>query len=100
MLENFKLHMANEQCKHIYVAAAGSPKYLQMLEPFRKQSTRITLILGSLSDDGMRKLGMPAAAVSKVFSPPPGAVVHTGCTLGGAAAVKAAENIADPVSQR
>ena len=81
-MDNLKLYMANEQCKHIFFAAAESPRYHRVLEPYRNQTSKITLVFGSGLDSGLRKLSLLLVSFPKVFSAPPGTKVHAGNATG------------------
>lgn len=66
--ENFKFYMADQHCKHVFVAAGSSPLYIQTLEPYRAQTEKVTLVLGTDVDRDMRKLGLHAVTFHKVFA--------------------------------
>ncbi|CAE7179110.1 hypothetical protein PTNB73_03478 [Pyrenophora teres f. teres] len=79
---NLKLYMANEQCKHVFFAAAESPRYLHALEPFRKQKAKVTLVFGSGFDPRIRKLGIILVSFPGVLAAPPGVKVKASSTSG------------------
>jgi hypothetical protein len=64
--------MASEQCRHVFLAAAESLRYYQVLELYRKHTSKLTLIFGSGLDGGLWKLGLSLLAFPKVFAAPPG----------------------------
>jgi hypothetical protein len=72
--------MASPQCKHIFLAAAESPRYHVLLESFRKETSKVTLVFGSGLDGRLRKLGLLLVCFPEVFVAPPGVKgipVHT-----------------------
>jgi len=71
IIENFKLYMAIEQCKHIFLGAAGAPRYHSTLELYTGQTDRITLINGSIGDENIRALGLRAVTFNRVFKAGP-----------------------------
>ncbi|KAI4684402.1 uncharacterized protein J4E84_006392 [Alternaria hordeiaustralica] len=70
--DNLKLYMGSEQCKHVFLAAAESPRYYQTLQIYRKETSKITLVFGSGLDGGLRKMGLLLVPFPKVFAPPEG----------------------------
>ncbi|KNG44869.1 histidinol-phosphate aminotransferase [Stemphylium lycopersici] len=84
---NLKLYMTYEWFKNIYLIAAESPQYHQVLEPYRKQTLRITLVFGSGLDSGLQKLGLLLISFPKVFLAPPGIKMYGGNVMGPGAAM-------------
>ncbi|KAI4638444.1 hypothetical protein J4E93_009997 [Alternaria ventricosa] len=80
---NLKLYTASEQCKHVFLAAAGSPWYHQALEPYRGQTSKITLVFGNGLDSGLRKMGLLLVSFPAVFEPPPKFKIKSGSTTNG-----------------
>ncbi|KAG9187478.1 hypothetical protein G6011_05349 [Alternaria panax] len=77
---NLKLYMANEQCKHVFLAAADSFWYHQALEPYRGQIGNITLVFGSGLDGGLRKMSLLLVSFPIVFEAPPRYKAKVGST--------------------
>ncbi|KAF1945354.1 hypothetical protein EJ02DRAFT_431710 [Clathrospora elynae] len=65
--QNFKLYMANEHCKHVFFAASGSPQYLQILQPYRTQAKKVTLVAGFNIEEEFRKLSLHVVTFPRVF---------------------------------
>jgi len=89
--------MASEQCKHVFLAAAGSSRYHQVLEPYRKQISKITPIFGSGLDGKLRQLGLHLVSFPSVFVAPPGIKTQSSSNISGGTREEAREIKTDTV---
>jgi len=69
IVENLRLYMGNDGCKHIFFAAAGAPRYLDALrQHHRKSAQKLTIVTGFDTGHDIRELGLPVVAFPKVFA--------------------------------
>ena len=91
-LGNLKLYIANANCKHVFLAAAGSSRYHDVLRPYRGQTRRITLAAGFVADEKMHDLGLRVQPFPKVFAVPLAKKTHLSSTLDSAMAMENGED--------
>jgi hypothetical protein len=68
ILENLKLYIGNDQCKHVFFAGAGSPSYCLTLKPYRSLTKKITVVAGYDTGEELRELGLPVVAFPSLFN--------------------------------
>ncbi|EDU45002.1 hypothetical protein A1F94_003562 [Pyrenophora tritici-repentis] len=71
--ENLHLYMGNDECKHVFFAASGAPKYAEALSRYRKATHKLTIVNGLNTSAVVQKQGVRIVSFPQVFASRPDA---------------------------